>query len=158
MHDEEDDPFASVGNGAFFFVGVMLGFLAAAAVGMVVLMALDPLGPGQRTASAAATTTVATGGEVGAGDAASGAAIYASTCATCHGTDGLGVPGLGPALVNNAFVQSKTDAELIAFINEGRDASHPDNTTGVAMPPKGGNPLLTDEDIADVVVHLRTWQ
>lgn len=158
MHDEEDDPFASVGNGAFFFVGVMLGFLAAAAVGMVVLMALDPLGPGQRTASAAATTTVATGGEVGAGGAASGAAIYASTCATCHGTDGLGVPGLGPALANNAFVQSKTDAELIAFINEGRDASHPDNTTGVAMPPKGGNPSLTDEDIADVVVHLRTWQ
>jgi len=160
LHGDEEDPFASVGNGAFLFVGLIIGFLAAAAVGMVVLIALDPLGPGgQRTATASPTTTVASGGGGNvSGEAESGAAVYASTCATCHGADGLGVTGLGPALVGNEFVQSKTDAELIAFINQGRDASHPDNTTGIAMPPKGGNQSLTDEDVADIVAHLRTWQ
>lgn len=32
------------------------------------------------------------------------------------------------------------------------------NTTGVAMPPKCGNPSLTDQDLADVVAYLRTLQ
>jgi len=157
--DDEEDPLSSVGNGAFFLFGLILGFLAAAGVGIVVLMALDPLGPQERTATEAPATTVTTGGAaVAAGDPANGEGIYASTCATCHGADAQGIEGLGPALVDNDFVQSLTDAELIAFINTGRDASHPDNTTGVAMPPKGGNPSLIDQDIADVVAYLRTLQ
>ncbi len=160
IHDDEDDPFGSVGNGGFFFVGLILGFLAAAAIGIVALMALDPLGPGQRTAaeSTSTSTSAVEVGEVAAGDPVNGEAIYASTCATCHGPDAEGIQGLGPPLVGNEFVESLTDAELIAFINVGRDASHPDNTTGVAMPPKGGNPSLTDQDIADVVAFLTTLQ
>jgi disulfide bond formation protein DsbB len=162
IHDDGDDPFGSVGNGGFFFVGLILGFLAAAAIGIVVLMALDPLGPGQRTAAESTSTSTSTYavevGEVAAGDPVNGEAIYASTCATCHGPDAEGIQGLGPPLVDNEFVQSLTDSELIAFINVGRDASHPDNTTGVAMPPKGGNPSLTDQDIADVVAFLTTLQ
>jgi mono/diheme cytochrome c family protein len=28
----------------------------------------------------------------------------------------------------------------------------------VAMPPKGGNPALSEEDLADVVAYLRTLE
>ncbi len=156
IRNDDEDPLGSVGNGGFFFAGLTFGFLAAAAIGIVALMALDPLGPGQRTAAESTSTSAVEVGEVAAGDPVNGEAIYASTCATCHGPDAEGIQGLGPPLVGNEFVQSLTDAELIAFINVGRDASHSDNKTGVAMPPKGGNPSLTDGDIADVVAFLRT--
>jgi cytochrome c5 len=32
----------------------------------------------------------------------------------------------------------------------------PLNTTGVAMPPKGGNPAMSEQDIADIVAYMRT--
>ncbi len=91
-----------------------------------------------------------------AGDAAAGEEIYTSTCAACHGADATGIEGLGKDLHNNAFVNGLSDAELVDFINEGRGADHPDNETGVAMPPKGGNPSLDDDDLMDVVAYLRT--
>ena len=92
------------------------------------------------------------------GDSANGEVIYASTCVTCHASAGEGVTGLGLPLVSSEFVQSMTDAQLVAFIMTGRDAAHPENITGVAMPPKGGNPSLSDQDLADVVAFLRTLQ
>jgi disulfide bond formation protein DsbB len=158
---EEEDPLAGLGSVSFFLGGMILGFLAAAAIGIVVLMALDPLGPSERVALESTSTSVATaattgGGEVAAGDPANGEAIFAGTCATCHGPDAEGIPGLGLPLVDSEFVRSMTDAELIAFIEAGRQAS--DGTTGVAMPPKGGNPSLTNQDIADVVAFLSTLQ
>jgi len=91
-----------------------------------------------------------------AGDAAAGEKIYASTCAACHGADATGIEGLGKNLHNNAFVNGLSDAELVDFLEEGRLADHPDNETGVAMPPKGGNPSLDDDDLQDVVAYLRT--
>lgn len=90
------------------------------------------------------------------GDAAAGEDVYASTCSTCHGPDGSGIDGLGPDLHNNAFVDGKTDDEMVAFLKEGRPAGDPANETGVDMPPKGGNPSLTDQDLYDVVAYLRT--
>ncbi len=91
-----------------------------------------------------------------AGDAAAGEEIYSSTCAACHGADATGIDGLGKNLHNNAFVNGLSDAELLDFLEEGRLADHPDNETGVAMPPKGGNPSLDDDDLLDVVAYLRT--
>ncbi len=93
-----------------------------------------------------------------AGDAAAGEEIYSSTCAACHGADATGIEGLGKDLHNNAFVNGLSDAELVDFINEGRLADHPDNDTGVAMPPKGGNPSLDEDDLLDVVAYLRTLE
>jgi disulfide bond formation protein DsbB len=56
------------------------------------------------------------------------------------------------------FVATRTDAELVAFIKSGRSVDDPLNTTGVAMPPKGGNPALTDADLADIVAYIRSLQ
>ncbi|MEO8084045.1 MAG: cytochrome c, partial [Ardenticatenales bacterium] len=76
-------------------------------------------------------------------------------CAACHGPDGKGVPSLGKNLVTSTFAKDMTDAELVAFLKVGRDTSDPLNTTGVAMPPKGGNPALTDGDLMDIVAYVR---
>lgn len=85
-----------------------------------------------------------------------GAEIYGGLCIACHGPDAKGVPNLGKDLTTSDFLASQSDAEMVDFIAEGRPADHPDNTTGVAMPPRGGNPSLTDEDLAAVVSYLRS--
>ena len=91
-----------------------------------------------------------------AGDAAAGQKNFATTCASCHGPDGKGMPNLGKDLTISQFVADKTDAELVAFLLVGRPASDPLNTVGVDMPPKGGNPALTDKDLLDIVAHVRS--
>jgi disulfide bond formation protein DsbB len=92
------------------------------------------------------------------GDAASGAEAFAGTCASCHGPDAKGLPSLGKDLTTSEFAMGLSDAELVAFIKTGRPIGDPLNTTGVDMPPKGGNPALTDQDLADIVAYLRTLQ
>ncbi len=92
------------------------------------------------------------------GDAAKGRQFFASTCATCHGPHGEGIPGLGKSVMTSDFVATHTDAELVAFIRSGRNVDDPLNTTGVAMPPKGGNPALTDADLTDIVAYIRSLQ
>jgi disulfide bond formation protein DsbB len=102
------------------------------------------------------------GGEAAGGadpaQVAAGEKVFMTTCATCHGRDAMGLPRLGKGLHHNQFVESKTDAEMVEFIKTGRPASHELNTTGVDMPPKGGNPALNDQDIQNVVSYVRTLQ
>jgi mono/diheme cytochrome c family protein len=91
-----------------------------------------------------------------AGDVAQGQQLYLQSCSACHGADGAGVPGLGKAMTESVFTQSLSDAELLQFIKEGRPASHPDSTTGIDMPPKGGNPALTDGQLMDIIAYMRS--
>ena len=94
--------------------------------------------------------------EAPAAGALTGEEIYAGLCVACHGPDAKGITGLGKDLTTSEFLASRTDAEMVDFIIEGRPADHPDNSTGVGMPPRGGNPSLTDEDLAEVVSYLRS--
>lgn len=89
---------------------------------------------------------------------ASGAKIYATLCIACHGAGGVGMAGNGKPLMKNAFVQSLDDDALLAFIKQGRSPTDPKNTTGIQMPPKGGNPAMSDDDILDVIAYIRTLQ
>jgi disulfide bond formation protein DsbB len=91
-----------------------------------------------------------------AGDAANGQTLFAGTCSACHGPDATGVVGLGKNLRTSTFVGDLTDAELVDFIKTGRPSGDPLNTTGVDMPPRGGNPALTDDDLLDIVAYLRS--
>lgn len=100
----------------------------------------------------AATTT--TGKPIG--NAAAGKKVFAATCSACHGADATGVENLGKTLVASEFVDSQSDKKLVAFITKGRDSSDPANTTGVAMPPKGGNPVLKTKDLENVVSYIRS--
>lgn len=93
-----------------------------------------------------------------AGDPAKGQELYSQVCVACHGPDGAGVEGLGKPFTTSEFVRSHSDQELLEFVKTGRPISDPENTTGVDMPPKGGNPALTDEQIMDIIAYIRTLQ
>jgi disulfide bond formation protein DsbB len=92
------------------------------------------------------------------GDPTRGKALFAQTCAACHGPDAKGLPGLGKDMTASTFVKGETDPQLVEFVKQGRPASDPANTTKIDMPPKGGNPAMTDAQIGDVVAYLRTLQ
>jgi disulfide bond formation protein DsbB len=90
------------------------------------------------------------------GDAEAGQTAYTTTCVACHGPEAKGVTGLGKDLTTSEFVATKTDDELADFVKTGRPSTDPLNTTGIDMPPKGGNPALTDDDIYNIVAFLRS--
>jgi len=87
-----------------------------------------------------------------------GADLFFGTCSACHGPDGRGLPNLGKDLVTSEFISSTSDEDLLTFIKMGRPLWDSANTTGIDMPPKGGNPALNDEDILSIIVYLRTIQ
>lgn len=89
-------------------------------------------------------------GAVHADDQA-GKAVYDGTCIACHGPDGKGVlPGVPDFTAANSPL-ANPDALLQKRISEGYQA--PDSP--MAMPPKGGNPTLTDAQIAEVLRYMR---
>jgi mono/diheme cytochrome c family protein len=91
-----------------------------------------------------------------AGDAVAGKDAYAKTCVSCHGPTAEGMPNLGKDLTTSEFVNEKTNQELMEFFKVGRPASDPLNTTGVDMPPKGGNPAMTDEDLLNIAAYVKS--
>jgi mono/diheme cytochrome c family protein len=79
------------------------------------------------------------------GDPTVGQPLYIEKCAPCHGQNGEG--GIGTVLNPNEFVSSKTNAEMVAFLLEGRP--------GTAM--AGWKGRLSIPELADIVAFLRTW-
>ena len=87
-----------------------------------------------------------------------GGQSFASVCSACHGPDGKGMPNLGKDLTTSQFVKDSSDDELLTLLKEGRPSGHELNTTGVDMPPRGGNPSLTDDDLQDIIAYVRSIQ
>ncbi len=83
-----------------------------------------------------------------------GAKLYQQACAGCHGPKAEGVPQLGTALVNSDFIHQQSDEAMLKFLRTGRAANAPDNKTGLAMPPSGGRPDLSDEELLAIVHYL----
>lgn len=111
--------------------------------------------PTMQPTAVAENTTTSGNSEYAPDVVAHGESLFVA-CAACHGPDGRGVPNLGKDLVESEFVHSLSDDELVNFIKTGRPLWDPLNTTGIDMPAKGGNPVLTDEDIAAIVAYVRT--
>jgi len=81
-----------------------------------------------------------------------GEEIYSRTCIACHGANGRGtIPGVTD-LTDVKGALSKPDVELLKSISEGFQSPG----SMLAMPPKGGNPTLTEEDERAVLAYLRT--
>jgi len=91
-------------------------------------------------------------------DANKGRELFWGTCVTCHGRGGEGMPGYGKDLVASRFVAERDDAGLVDFVKQGRSPWDPLNTTKVQMPPRGGNPMLSDADLRDIVAFIRELQ
>jgi mono/diheme cytochrome c family protein len=80
-----------------------------------------------------------------------GESIYKQICIACHGADGTGVfPGI-PDLTDKVGRLAKTDKELITNMKNGYQSPG----SSMAMPAKGGNSALTDDDLSRVLKYLR---
>ncbi|GAB5495675.1 MAG: hypothetical protein Phyf2KO_07550 [Phycisphaerales bacterium] len=84
--------------------------------------------------------------------------LYLNSCAACHGNGAEGIDGLGLPLTTSGFILGIDDPTLIKFIKSGRASWDASNTTGIDMPPKGGNPAITDEQLQTIVDYLRALQ
>lgn len=85
------------------------------------------------------------------GDPRTGAELYRLHCATCHGADGKGAVSAGtPDYTGAAGLRTRTDAELIQIIRDGRLPQPPAVNP---MPPWGN--VLPAQSIRDVVAYLR---
>lgn len=89
-------------------------------------------------------------------DPQKGKPLFLQTCSACHGVDAKGLPNLGKGLVGSEFVHTNSLDGLVQFILQGRPVNHPDNTTGVPMLPKGGNPALTEDQIRDIAAYVKS--
>ena len=133
-------------------------FLAVLAALVMVLALAACGGGGGETAAPEGEAVAEAPTEEGAlaGDADAGKTQFDMVCIACHGPGGVGVEGLGKPFTTSEFLLTVSDQELLDFIKTGRPVGHPDNTTGVDMPPKGGNPAVTDEQLTDIIAYIRT--
>jgi len=88
--------------------------------------------------------------------AAHGKQVYDTVCGICHGFDGLGKPGLAPALASSEWVITKGSDRLIRIPLSG--LSGPMQVNGkdwsLAMAPMGA--ALSDTDLAAVLTYIRS--
>jgi glucose/arabinose dehydrogenase/mono/diheme cytochrome c family protein len=83
--------------------------------------------------------------------------LFLAYCQSCHniGTSVVTGHNIGKALVDNEFVQDSTEEELLEFVRQGRAEDDPENITGYEMPPRGGNPDMTDEEILATIAYMK---
>lgn len=81
----------------------------------------------------------------------SGKALYEGTCIACHGQDGRGtIPGV-PDLADPKGRLTQTDSVLKKHILDGFQS----RGSPMAMPPKGGNPALSEADVDKLLRYMR---
>jgi cytochrome c5 len=84
-------------------------------------------------------------------DLRKGKAVFETTCFACHGTDGSGVIPGTPNFSSKKGPLHISDAELMKNVWEGfKSPGSP-----LAMPPKGGNPNLTKDELWQVIQYIR---
>lgn len=84
-------------------------------------------------------------------DSPAGKSIYMQACVACHGADGAGMmPGV-PDFTEARGVLTKPDAELLRNMIAGIQSPG----SPLAMPPKGGNPALTEAELKEALAYIR---
>ena len=86
---------------------------------------------------------LATMGVASTAMAADGKAVYEATCAMCHAAGVAGAPKFGDKAAWAPRIATGK-AALVASVLKGKNA----------MPPKGGNAALKDDDIAAAVDYI----
>lgn len=89
------------------------------------------------------------------GDAGEGRKLFAMSCVTCHGPGGDGLNNLAPSLRTSEFIKTNEPAAITRVVKLGRAVTDPQNKSGKMMPAKGGNPFLTDQQVADLVAFVK---
>jgi cytochrome c5 len=75
--------------------------------------------------------------------AADGKAVYEGTCVVCHGTGAVGSPKFGDKAAWAPRIATGKAALLASAMN-GKNA----------MPPKGGNSTLTQEEVSAAIDYM----
>lgn len=88
---------------------------------------------------------------IAAGDPVRGAQVYQETCIACHGENGRGALEGVPDFTDPRGRLAKADEVLVRNMIEGLQSPG----SPMPMPPKGGNPDLSDQDMADALAYLR---
>lgn len=85
-------------------------------------------------------------------DKYNGKTVYETTCVACHGSDGKGAFAGIPNFTATDGRLAKSDEVLFQSVKFGMQ------TPGsmMAMPALGGNPDLSDQDVQDVIVFLKS--
>jgi mono/diheme cytochrome c family protein len=130
--------------------GLLLALGVPAFVALTAITTLADTSP-----SPGGGSTAASGSTALPGDPNRGQTIYAQNCATCHGAGlegGIGAT-LNPIDKLPGVVDPLDPNFLIAIITNGRQpqAGDPKQT---AMPAKGGNDKLTDQDVKDLAAFI----
>jgi cytochrome c5 len=128
--------------------------LAAAVPAFVVLTGVSTLADTSPSPAAGGGST-ASGTTSLPGDPTRGATLYAQNCTTCHGASLEG--GIGATLnpiEKLPGVSNPLDPNfLINIITMGRQPQ-PGDPKQTAMPAKGGNSSLTDQDVRDLAAFI----
>lgn len=85
------------------------------------------------------------------GDAEHGRVLYSQTCIACHGPDGKGAVEGVPDFTAADSRLFKADDVLLADAINGFQSEG----SNLSMPPRGGNPNLSDQDIADILAYMQ---
>ena len=134
-------------------VALSLGLLPIAAIVAVTLRAAEIE---YREAASPATVS----DTIPAGDLALGRKVYdgkagGAMCATCHGPQAKGVPGLGPDLTDGTWLHG--DGSVVFLRNViGAGVTKPKKSAAV-MPPNGGGKLNATQ-VAAVAAYVMSLQ
>ncbi len=88
-------------------------------------------------------------------DVAAGTRLFATHCASCHGAEAAGVPGVFPPLAGNAAVNDANPTTHIDTVLHGLHGKTINGTAYAAqMPPFAST--LSDAEIVDIINHERS--
>jgi mono/diheme cytochrome c family protein len=85
-----------------------------------------------------------------AGDQGRGEIVYSGTCIACHGADGTGnLPGVPDLTEKDGALWQEDPVLITRMVNGFQTPGSP-----MAMPPRGGNPALTDADMKAALEYM----
>lgn len=91
-------------------------------------------------------------GKLAPPDTAHGKALYETTCIACHGPKGK---GLVPGAPNFRGKKSRLVTKDMDTLLHNVDVGFQSPGSMLAMPPKGGNASLSEQDLVDILHYMK---
>jgi mono/diheme cytochrome c family protein len=81
-----------------------------------------------------------------------GEALYIQNCSGCHALDGDGLPYLALGFGGSHLISEHDGMGLLLFLTNAQPPMNPE--TGFPHPYRGGYPVLTDEQLLEVIAYI----